>query len=100
MPTKQFETPYPVIDADPHFSRVIRYMRPNDYALWAGAAVTGPAVLTIWDRIDPSKANAGVRPAVRLTGFLGVCAGFLLAYQQSSCKWRLEFGRGVEEQGL
>lgn len=88
MPLKQVETPYPVIDADPHFGRVLRYMRPNDYILWGSAALAGPATLTVWDRIDPSKAAAGLRHAVRVTGFLGFCGGFLLAYQNSSCAWR------------
>lgn len=37
-------TDYPVIDMDPHFGRVVRYMRPSDYATWAGAAAAGPAV--------------------------------------------------------
>jgi hypothetical protein len=43
MPSKQPLSPYPVIDADPAFGRVIRYMRPSDYATWAGAAAAGPA---------------------------------------------------------
>jgi hypothetical protein len=43
MPSKQPLSPYPVIDADPTFGRVIRYMRPSDYATWAGAAAAGPA---------------------------------------------------------
>ena len=41
MPEKVIETPYPLIDADPHASRVIRYMRPSDYAVWAGAVRGG-----------------------------------------------------------
>lgn len=57
MPVKQAQTPYPLIDADPHAGRVIRYMRPSDYAAWAGAAAAGPAalyafgesVVTVWE---------------------------------------------------
>lgn len=33
---KQLDTPYPTIDADPHFSRVVRSFRNSDYAAWAG----------------------------------------------------------------
>jgi hypothetical protein len=97
MPQKEIPTPYPVIDADPHFSRVLGYMRPNDYLLAGSAAAAGPVLLTMWDKVDPSKAAAGIRSAVRLTGFLGLCGGFLLAYQNSSCmclkkgwSWELE----------
>jgi hypothetical protein len=48
MPLKQAETPYPLIDSDPHAGRVIRYMRPNDYAVWASATVAGPAALYLY----------------------------------------------------
>ncbi len=48
MPEKVLETPYPVIDTDPHFSRVLRYMRTEDYTAWA--VVTGgfPAAWRLW----------------------------------------------------
>lgn len=48
MPNKVIETPYPLIDADPHASRVIRYFRPSDYAVWAGATAAFPAALIFW----------------------------------------------------
>lgn len=48
MPLKEVPRPYPLIDSDPHFSRVVRYMRPNDYALWAGAAAAGPGLLWLY----------------------------------------------------
>ena len=48
MPCKVIETPYPLIDADPHASRVIRYLRPSDYAIWLGATGTFPAALYFW----------------------------------------------------
>lgn len=85
MPVKELVTPYPVIDIDPHFTRVVRYFRPEDYALWGGAAAAGPLMLRVWDHIDPSKAKHGLRGATRLTAFLGVAGGFMLAYQKSSC---------------
>ncbi|KAL1407758.1 hypothetical protein Q8F55_007192 [Vanrija albida] len=88
MPVKELTTPYPPIDIDPHFTRVVRYFRPEDYALWGTAAAAGPVALRLWDYIDPSKAKHGIRGAVRLTGFLGVVGGFLLAYQQSSFRFQ------------
>src|SRR5579863_3194152 len=48
MPDKVVETPYPLVDADPHFSRVVRYMRPSDYAVWAGATAAFPSALYFW----------------------------------------------------
>jgi hypothetical protein len=96
MPTKELKTPYPVIDADPHFRRVVGYMRPNDYVLWGGAAAAGPLLLSFWDKVDPSKASAGIRSAVRLSGWLGLCGGFLLAYQTSSCAFPCWKGGGEE----
>lgn len=48
MPNKVVETPFPLIDADPHASRVIRFMRPSDYAVWAGATGAAPTALFLW----------------------------------------------------
>ena len=48
MPNKFVETPYPLIDADPHFLRVMRYMRPSDYVVWAGATGAFPTALYFW----------------------------------------------------
>ncbi|KAI0057460.1 hypothetical protein BV25DRAFT_1841673 [Artomyces pyxidatus] len=50
MPEKIVETPYPLIDADPHFSRVMRYMRPSDYAVWAGSTGAFPSAVYLWVR--------------------------------------------------
>ena len=48
MPDHVVESPYPLVDADPHFSRVMRYMRPSDYAVWAGATAAFPSALYFW----------------------------------------------------
>jgi hypothetical protein len=48
MPNHVVESPYPLVDADPHFSRVVRYMRPSDYAVWAGATAAFPSALYFW----------------------------------------------------
>jgi len=85
MPLKQPSTPYPLIDTDPHFNRVVRYMRPSDYAVWAGAAGAAPAALYAYERIDPSRHN--IRPALKMLTFLGAAGGFLLAYQRSSFRF-------------
>lgn len=42
---------YPLIDADPHFSRVMRYLRPTDYIWWAGATASFPVLMALWGRL-------------------------------------------------
>lgn len=44
-------TPYPLIDSDPHFARVVRYMRRNDYSVWAAGTVGFPVALRLWGAI-------------------------------------------------
>ena len=99
MPNKVVETPYPLIDADPHASRVISYFRPSDYATWAGATAAFPAALYFWgirfsqlcylsfltksiEMADPTKFR--MKTPLKLGSFLGFTAGFLFAYQRSS----------------
>ncbi|KAJ3475699.1 hypothetical protein NLI96_g11666 [Meripilus lineatus] len=85
MPNKVVETPYPLIDADPHAGRVIRYMRPSDLGVWAAATGAFPAAIYFWDMADPSKFR--LRTPLRLGGFLGFVGGFLFAYQRSSLRF-------------
>jgi hypothetical protein len=94
-------TPYPLIDSDPHFTRVVRYFRLSDYAVWAAGTAGFPAVLAAWgtplsicarnsfsltvshpESIDKTKTS--MRTAYRLGGVLGFVGGFLLAYQRST----------------
>lgn len=51
MPDKVVKTPYPLIDSDPHFSRVVRYFRPSDYATWAAGTAGFPTLLYLWSMI-------------------------------------------------
>jgi len=89
MPDKVVSTPYPLIDADPHFSRVVRYFRTEDYAVWAAGTAAFPSLLYIWEMADPSR--SALRTPMRLGGLLGCLGGFMLAYQNSSLRfwgWR------------
>lgn len=43
--SNDLKTPFPLVDADPHFNRVIKYMRGSDYALWAAGAGAAPAAI-------------------------------------------------------
>ncbi|KAI0320862.1 NADH-ubiquinone oxidoreductase complex I, 21 kDa subunit-domain-containing protein [Amylostereum chailletii] len=85
MPEKVVDTPYPLIDSDPHFSRVMRYMRPSDYAVWAAGTGGFPAALYLWDMADPTRVK--LRTHLRLGGFLGFIGGFLMAYQRSTFRF-------------
>ena len=117
MPVKEVTTPHPLIDADPHFSRVVRYMRPSDVGCIAGGTALAPALLYAWgtcpacsesickltvtmcgqpERIDRSTVSRRqIVPALRLAGFLGFTAGFLYAYQRSSRKSVIHGGRFI-----
>ncbi|KDN41327.1 hypothetical protein K437DRAFT_258315 [Tilletiaria anomala UBC 951] len=81
---KDINTPYPLIDSDPHFRRVIKYFRPSDYAAWAGSAAAFPGGLYLMELFDTTRPKKGLGPALRLSTFLGAAGGFLLAYQRSS----------------
>ena len=48
MPERIIKTEFPLIDTDPHASRVVRYFRPTDYAVWAGGTAAFPAALYFW----------------------------------------------------
>lgn len=108
-------TPFPVVDADPHFGRVVRYLRPSDYGLWAAGTLAAPAALYGLEMAD-STLPRGMKPhphgrfvhlrhSLRLTAFLGFAGGFLLAYQNCSLRlwgWKenqLEQDRDREELG-
>lgn len=41
-------TDYPLIDADPHFGRVVRYFRPSDYGVIVASTAAIPAGFIIW----------------------------------------------------
>ncbi|KAJ7576934.1 NADH-ubiquinone oxidoreductase complex I, 21 kDa subunit-domain-containing protein [Mycena floridula] len=88
MPEKVLTTSFPLIDVDPHASRVVRYMRPSDVGWWAGSTVGFPAAYLAWHIADPSAGIAtAMRPALRVCGILGFAGGFLLAYQRSSLRF-------------
>ncbi|KAL0633555.1 hypothetical protein Q9L58_007515 [Maublancomyces gigas] len=88
IPPKQLNTDYPVIDTDPHFWRVLRYARPSDYAVAAGTAAAGPAVFWLWERNSPAILPKGAfAQSMRAAGAIGLTAGFLRFYLQSSLRF-------------
>ncbi|CCJ28693.1 unnamed protein product [Pneumocystis jirovecii] len=88
---KEINTKFQVIDTDPHFFRVIRYARPSDYLIFIAGTIGFPAGIFLMEKWSPSMNQAKLIPGLRLGCFLGLCGGFLLAYQRSSLRlwgWR------------
>ncbi|WFD04014.1 hypothetical protein MOBT1_002711 [Malassezia obtusa] len=84
MPIKEFETPYPLIDTDPHFRRVVNNFRPSDYTAWAGTTAAFPSLLYLMEQAAPTRPRRGLGTSLRLAGVMGAIGGFLYAYQRSS----------------
>lgn len=64
----------------------MRYARPSDYAVGAGTAALGPGLMLLWERIAPSGVGkGGFAPIMRLSGVIGLGAGFMMFYQRSIC---------------
>ncbi|KAL2173607.1 C-terminal of NADH-ubiquinone oxidoreductase 21 kDa subunit-domain-containing protein [Thermothelomyces heterothallicus CBS 202.75] len=83
-PSKTIKTEYPLIDNDPHFTRVIRYARPSDYVHGVVAAAAGPGLLYAMEKFAPSQVGrGGFAQAMRLCSFIGAAGGFLYFYQRS-----------------
>jgi hypothetical protein len=71
-------------DCDRHIKRVIGYARPSDYAVGAATAAAGPGLMLLWERVSPSLVGkGGFAPIMRLSGVIGLGAGFLTFYQRS-----------------
>ncbi|KAJ1928489.1 hypothetical protein IWQ60_002007 [Tieghemiomyces parasiticus] len=80
--------PYPPIDRDPHFKRVVAYMRPSDYGVWAAIAASGPAIIWCLHTVMPGPGGPAMLRHVRRNAFyIGAFAGFLKAYQRSSLRF-------------
>ncbi|KAI8904945.1 hypothetical protein PhCBS80983_g03868 [Powellomyces hirtus] len=75
--------PYKFITAQPHVKDIVRYMRNEDYYLWAAVATGFPAAHWIWERTIPSF-HPRVMPRVMAVQipFFATC-GFLFAAQRS-----------------
>lgn len=68
-----------------HFKRVLKYARKEDWALGAAFSTLGPGLMLSWEKFAPSYSGRGAfAPIMRLSGAIGLGAGFLLVYQQSS----------------
>ncbi|PVU91600.1 hypothetical protein BB559_004055 [Furculomyces boomerangus] len=81
-------TSYPVIDTDPQFLRVVRYFRPLDYLGGIGMAALGPGLMYWFEKYQPSgNSGAPLRRAMKAAGGLGLVAGFLYAYTQTSLRF-------------
>lgn len=79
---------YPVIDTDPHFSRVLRYARTSDYLVGAGTAASAPLAMYALERMSPTfVARDAVKGILRLSFGVGLVAGFLRFYMRPSLRF-------------
>ncbi|KAI9743823.1 MAG: hypothetical protein M1818_002557 [Claussenomyces sp. TS43310] len=84
VPAKKVASDYPLIDSDPHIKRVLSYARPSDYLVGGVTAAVGPGLMLLWEKISPSQVGrGGFAPIMRLSGVIGLGAGFLTFYQRS-----------------
>ncbi|KAF2788960.1 hypothetical protein K505DRAFT_328559 [Melanomma pulvis-pyrius CBS 109.77] len=85
VPDKVPTGEYPLIDNDPHFTRVMRYTRPSDWAYGLGIGSISPALMLYWERVSPSfVGKGGFAPVMRLSCAIGATGMFLSAYARSS----------------
>ncbi|KAG0175485.1 hypothetical protein DFQ28_000093 [Apophysomyces sp. BC1034] len=87
MPVKQFNNAYPVIDTDPHFTRVVRYFRPSDYAAMAAGTAAAPALMLAFEKMNPVGPARNLAVPLRIATLVGAFGGFLYAYQNSSLRF-------------
>jgi len=53
----------------------------------AGATAAFPSAIYLMEMFDPTKPKRGLGSALRLSTFLGLCGGFLFAYQRTSFRF-------------
>jgi len=88
IPPKKVNHPYPLIDSDPHFFRVIKYFRASDYATFALATAAGPGAFLLMEYASPTYAGrTAVMSGARTSAMIGLAGGFLIAYQRSSLRF-------------
>ncbi|KAF3927516.1 hypothetical protein AA313_de0201871 [Arthrobotrys entomopaga] len=88
VPPKKINHPYPLIDNDPYFTRVLRYFRPSDYAVLGLSTVGAPGAYLLMDYCSPSyMGRTALMSGARTSALIGLTGGFLLAYQRSSLRF-------------
>ncbi|ODV63542.1 uncharacterized protein ASCRUDRAFT_67634 [Ascoidea rubescens DSM 1968] len=87
MSELQASREHPLIDSDPSFRRVVTYMRPSDYGVWAAATAAFPAIFILMEKLEPANGVRFTKPSgsfLRISTFLGFGCGFLFAYSLST----------------
>ena len=79
-------------DSSRHVKRVLSYARPSDYAVGAATTASGPGLMLLMEKISPSLVGkGGFAPIMRLSGAIGLGAGFVMFYQRSICAFPSDF---------
>lgn len=68
--------------------RVIRYARTSDWVEGGALAAGAPTLMHIMNKYAPTYSGRGGNfLGVRMATYIGLYAGFLAAYTNSSCTW-------------
>jgi hypothetical protein len=82
----------PKTDDSRHIKRVLAYARSSDYAVGAATATAGPGLMLLMEKISPSLVGkGGFAPIMRLSGAIGLGAGFVMFYQRSLRTFPIHF---------
>ncbi|KAF3939674.1 hypothetical protein ABW19_dt0205532 [Dactylella cylindrospora] len=88
VPPKKINHPFPLIDNDPYYARVIKYMRWSDYAAIGLGTAFAPALYLLMEYCSPTyTGRTAVMSGVRVSGVVGLTGGCLIAYQRSSLRF-------------
>jgi len=66
---------------------VVRYFRPSDYYYMAGSTLAFPGALWLMESASPARGKGKLSAAMKLSAALGLCGGFLYAYQRSTFRF-------------
>ena len=65
----------------------MRYFRPSDYYYMAGSTLAFPGALWLMESASPARGKGKLSAAMKLSAALGLCGGFLYAYQRSTFRF-------------
>ena len=66
---------------------MVRYFRPSDYYYMAGSTLAFPGALWLMESASPARGKGKLSAAIKLSAALGLCGGFLYAYQRSTFRF-------------
>ncbi|KAF1812740.1 hypothetical protein P152DRAFT_457934 [Eremomyces bilateralis CBS 781.70] len=87
IPPQRSVTAYPPIDLDPHFTRVVKYARPSDWAEFAILPWTGVGFFHWWHGRYGSDTKMAYKACQRVNFSVGLMTAFCVLYVRSSYRF-------------